>query len=279
MNPATGTGGLTSASQSFYNLTISPSSGAAITANDSVSVTNNMAVNSGTFSFTQGNTATLTVTGTLTVASGGTITCPYTSLTVPDTGGSGRTITAASIDIQTGGTISADGKGFPEGQGPGSGLYKAGAYGGEGEPTGPTTYGSIKNPLSLGSGGRDPSGAGAIVLSVSGTLTVDGVLSATGLFGTCGSSGGSINIVCNTLSGSGYIKANGGPWNNGYGGGGGRVAIRQTTGTSWTPNIQAFGGTGPTWANYTGAAGTVYLADANDYDPVLEIYKGELIIN
>ncbi|MDD5423004.1 MAG: hypothetical protein PHT32_06270, partial [Candidatus Omnitrophica bacterium] len=94
-----------------------------------LTVTNNCEVRNGaTITYTQNTAGELTVNGTLTVYSGGTITCPYTDLTTTTTdsggntvaGGSGRTITAANIDIQSGGTITADDRGFPAGQGPGT---------------------------------------------------------------------------------------------------------------------------------------------------------------
>ena len=73
-------------------------------------------------------------------------------------------------------------------------------------------------------------GGGAIGLTVTGTLQVDGRISASGLAGsgrsTGGGSGGSIYLRVGTLTGSGVISANGGAGNSwGGGGGGGRIAV------------------------------------------------------
>ncbi|MCK4891526.1 MAG: hypothetical protein KAS78_02545, partial [Candidatus Pacebacteria bacterium] len=247
-----------------------------------LTVSGNTAINDGaTLTYTQGTAADLTVNGTLTVYSGGTITTPYTSLTVPDSGGSGRTITAGNIDIQDGGTINADDKGFGVNAGPGKGAYfDGGSYGGRGgdysaNSTVGATYGSLTNPVSLGSGGYLIAGGGAIIISSTGTVTVNGTLSASGVTGNGGGSGGTINIAVDTLAGSGTIKANG--YGNGStgvaGSGGGRISVVQTTGTSWTPTFQAFGGNSFT-ASIKGAAGTIYLEDANDTTGA-----GELIID
>ena len=79
-------------------------------------------------------------------------------------------------------------------------------------------------PLDLGSGGDAVSGGGDILLTTSGTLTDDGIISANGATGNGGGAGGSVQIHTGTLAGSGSIAANGGPGNT-AGGGGGRVAL------------------------------------------------------
>ncbi|MCK4891636.1 MAG: hypothetical protein KAS78_03130, partial [Candidatus Pacebacteria bacterium] len=239
--------------------------------------------NGATLTYTQGTAADLTVNGTLTVYSGGTITTPYTSLTLPDSGGSGRTITAGNIDIQFEGTINADSKGFWANSGPGkSNTYAdGGSYGGAGGDYGAngtigSTYGSLNDPISLGSGGWHPShgAGGAIVILATGIVTVDGILSANGTVIVSGGglgSGGTINITAAILEGSGTIQANGGNSSPNFGsGGGGRIAVTQTTGTIWTPTFQAFGG----YSGTKGAAGTIYFKDAND-----AAGDGELIID
>jgi hypothetical protein len=97
-------------------------------------------------------------------------------------------------------------------------------------------YGVATNPESAGSGGGiyenqlySGAGGGIIRLSVSGTLLVDGRISAAGLgalspnFG--GGAGGSIYLTAGTLAGAGVISANGGAGGGlGGGGGGGRIA-------------------------------------------------------
>ncbi|TLM81173.1 MAG: hypothetical protein FDZ75_08030, partial [Actinobacteria bacterium] len=114
-------------------------------------------------------------------------------------------------------------------------------------------------------------GGGAIHLIVSGTLAVDGTLSANGLNGSTayaapagGGSGGSIWIEAATLIGAttGKIQANGGnglPEHAGYssGGSGGRIAINVTS-NSFNGNgqVQSYGGGGLA----RGGAGTIYWA-------------------
>ena len=73
-------------------------------------------------------------------------------------------------------------------------------------------------------------GGGSVRLNISGTLVIDGSVTANGGNGGGGiwggSSGGSIYITAENLQGSGTIRANGG--DTGYqsgGGGGGRIAI------------------------------------------------------
>ena len=96
--------------------------------------------------------------------------------------------TIGDLTIEAGSAISADGKGYLGGSGPGvggdSGRAGGGGYGGGGGVAGAvggSTYGSISKPSDLGSGGGDsyvPGGAGggAIRLDVGGTLTLDGSL-------------------------------------------------------------------------------------------------------
>jgi hypothetical protein len=69
--------------------------------------------------------------------------------------------------------------------------------------------------------------------------------------------GGSINLTSSTISGIGYIQANGG--GNGAGGGGGRIAVTTIdSSTLEANNVQALGGFGH-YAN--GANGTVVFIE------------------
>jgi len=150
--------------------------------------------------------------------------------------GTGAVIRAANITVATGGAISADGWGFGAGQGPapatsvwngtngashgGIGLYPLGA-----------PYGSATQPTSMGSGGENLGGGGAVKLVVAQTLTVNGTVSANALGGNDrpGSAGGSVWIDCGTLAGNGSIRADGAFTTTGAGGGGGRIAIKYVT--------------------------------------------------
>ncbi|HEX4263717.1 MAG TPA: hypothetical protein VH597_05205 [Verrucomicrobiae bacterium] len=88
--------------------------------------------------------------------------------------------------------------------------------------------------MDLGSpGGSTPftPGGGAINMTVAGTLSLAGNISANGApalgLNNGGRSGGSVWLTVGTLTGGGTISANGGPANNlvGGGGGGGRWAV------------------------------------------------------
>lgn len=120
---------------------------------------------------------------------------------------------------------------------PASGQY-AGSHGGLAYDKTGRTYGSVTEPTAPGSGGNKYVGGGAIRLEVK-ELVNNGTISATydgGAHENEGSrgSGGSVWVTCETLSGSGVIRADGGGHyftsnpekaGTGVGGGGGRIAI------------------------------------------------------
>ncbi len=163
----------------------------------------------------------------------------------------GLQLNLTNLTIDIGGRISADGTGYPgkkeSGTGPGAGqsAFATGGGGGHGGPgqnaagAGGVTYDSLTHPVlpgSSGGAGQDiyhsdlPGGAGggAIWLSISDTMNVNGVISADGVIGagrSGGGSGGSIIIEATNLTGSGQVHANGGPQNGGGNGGGGRIAV------------------------------------------------------
>jgi hypothetical protein len=195
---------------------------------------------------------------------------------------------SGNLTIDQGGAISVAERGFTGGAGPGVGNGRSGAgHGGQGgkgfgSSIYGTTYGSIINPVRHGSSSpysADPAGGGLILMTVTGALTNNGVISADGASAVCcigdaggGGAGGSINLTLGTLAGSGTISSDGGTSdsNAAGGGGGGRVAIRLTQGggtfaSFGEENITATGG--PLGAGVApgccgeepGAAGTVYL--------------------
>jgi hypothetical protein len=189
-------------------------------------------------------------------------------------------INVASLVVEQGGIISADGEGSPAGSGSGAGhiyndgFYRpcgGGGYGGNGayasipSATGGVAYGFQVQPFTSGSGGGSQApystggaGGGSIQIQAD-TLVVEGTISANGLKGTGsgggGGSGGSIYINAQTLAGSGFITANGGSGagNIGGGGGGGRLEITAAM-NLFEGDAVAFGGGGGGW----GGAGTVY---------------------
>ncbi|RLC38738.1 hypothetical protein DRH27_01550 [Candidatus Falkowbacteria bacterium] len=190
--------------------------------------------------------------------------------------------TATEIDVQVGGSIDVDEKGYQKQAGLGAGIYGGVSYCGTGAGHGGTggkrpgrengpIYGSTTYPTLLGSGGGNDEdgsgggyGGGAIILSISGTTTINGIISANagdGYAAQCGGgSGGSILIETNTLAGIGTTSAVGGKAYESCaaGGGGGRIAVYYTTDNS-SLNYQVYGGyNAGSNTNYMGGGGTIY---------------------
>ncbi|MFZ2188032.1 MAG: fibronectin type III domain-containing protein, partial [Candidatus Moraniibacteriota bacterium] len=159
-------------------------------------------------------------------------------------------LTLASLDVQAGGKIDVNAKGYSgNSAGPSAACSACGAgYGGAGGTdvgiigAGGEAYGSATAPIDLGSSGNGTSGGvggGAVKIIVSGTTTISGAVTSNGGNGpnyyNAGGSGGSIWINTGTLAGNGSISANGGNGAVNYsaygGGGGGRIALQYTTKT------------------------------------------------
>ncbi|MBI5245837.1 MAG: right-handed parallel beta-helix repeat-containing protein, partial [Elusimicrobia bacterium] len=214
-----------------------------------------------------------------TVFSGGLITH------TPNTGAASNIVNlnvAGNFDVQAGGTISAEARGYSGGSagsggvgpGAGSGADGAGGGGGHGGPGGPGqvsgggVYDSVSNPLDLGSGGGSGgtsglgaggAGGGILLLNVGGVMTVNGLLTVNGGVGSPnggpsggGGAGGTINLTAGNLSGSGAVNLVGGA--GGGGGGGGRIVISPTTCSSALA-LSAAGGA-PGAASTVGGDGT-----------------------
>ncbi len=196
---------------------------------------------------TIGGGSTVTVANSLTVS--GTVVAQSTNNSALVNGtwqGTGVKINAASVVVNSGGSLNADNQGYVAGAGPGgspNGSSAGGSYGGLGgvgdgvSPGG--IYGSTTMPTDLGSGGNTRccgtipgAGGGELTVTVSGTLTDNGVISANGGNGTGlqvgGGSGGTVSMQIGTLTGSGSIATNGGSGGE-AGGGGGRLALYYTT--------------------------------------------------
>lgn len=226
------------------------------------------------------------------VNSGAAVTLPagsttWKSLTIASNGTLGATFgSAASIAlsitsdlaIQPGGAITFDGDGFGGDVGPGRGIFipsggGGGGHGGDGSAGSPigasggSSYDSITAPTQAGSGGGGVSftpgsaGGGALQLNVTGTLMVNGPITANGMpantNGAGGGSGGSLFINAGTLGGSAKISVDGGngdPLAAG-GGGGGRIALYFNSDT-FTGTLSARGGAG---VGLSGGAGTIYI--------------------
>jgi len=203
-------------------------------------------------------------------------------------------MTLTNLTVASNGAIDASGhgaRGTPYGacttvfaaNGPGVGSAVVGkgggSYGGQGEAGG-NTYGSYNAPLNSGSAGASPdtchgpsgNGGGVVVLNVTGSLTLNGSILASGTAGSLnggGGSGGSVYITAPSLTGAGAIDASGGACNGLQpltGGGGGRIAVMAST-ASFSGSIRAYGGSGVSY----GSPGTIYLKPSGT--------NGTLVVN
>ncbi|WP_332309430.1 fibronectin type III domain-containing protein [Pseudomarimonas arenosa] len=182
----------------------------------------------------------------------------------------------------------------------GASGYIGGSHGGRGGLHGTTDttnagYGSIRQPTELGAGGgggpghSPPRGGGAVKLTVSGTLQLDGSILADGSISLPGyyrgsGSGGSIWLDAGTLRGTGLVRAQGGdrsfPTSDQYllsGGGGGRIAVYYSAldGIDLLAQVKALGGTTVHAEPYRrGGAGTVYLRDKAQATGLVRIDNG-----
>ena len=175
--------------------------------------------------------------------------------------------------IGSGATIDLNSKGFgTDGPGYGSTYTKNGncaSHGGFGgynyacATNAAFIYGSVKQPISLGSG-RSTRGGGAVRLLVAGALVLEGAISSIGLRNDYyPGSGGSIWITAASLSGAGSASVDGGSGTSGAGcAGGGRIAVYLTGDGA---DFSSFTGTitSRNTSNY-GTCGTVYLETVSD---------------
>ena len=208
--------------------------------------------------------------------------------------GVGVAINAATLEVDSGSSISADGQGYlgsgcnGPGSGPGGGPFNCnndgngGSYGGVGggpNQSSMTTYGSVSAPTDPGSGGSGGygspvggSGGGAIHLVVSASLTNNGVISANGAGGSnCSGagSGGSVYVTTATLTGSGSFVANGGAAPTcSTGGGGGRIAVYYTSSTGFSGFTASTAKGGDHAVN-----GSVIFANDSTTNPDLYVYQ------
>jgi len=263
---------------------------------------NLLVINSGALDVTGGTT--LGVAQDLAVRGHSTILCQganNTGLVNGQWAGVGVTINASNVWVEAGSTFFADGQGYWTGAGPGAGgasSWASGAgYGGSGGVSangtlGGTNYGSMQAPVDLGSGGAQGdsgwglcTGGGAIALSVAGTLTVDGSLSANGnsspTWNCGGGSGGSLYLQVGTLMGSGVISANGGSGNGAAGGGGGgRIAVYGAANT-FAGTLSAHGAQHGGWGGWgastaAGGPGTIFTQATQGSTAAVQIDNGGL---
>jgi hypothetical protein len=260
-----------------------------VTLSEPVWVANVLVSNATTLSFanwmTVLNAGDVTVRGTVTHAQ---CACPVQTPTV-----SNRVyIACANLTVVTNAQINADERGYTPG-GPGSSPTTSraggshGGLGGSGYNAPVATYGNAAAPVDPGSSGQGQGtafsgtgyGGGAVRITATGRVTVDGTISANGRNPNGGDqgggSGGSVYITCDTVAGIGIVRAQGGSvQNEGLvggdpgAGGGGRIAVIYSSASQATvspkPSV-AFSvrnGT-PTHliAGRSGEIGTLYFPD------------------
>ena len=159
-------------------------------------------------------------------------------------------LSGGTLTVEAGGVIEASGGGFASHNGPcwagigtsdDVGGVHGGAYGGSPSGTPPQPYDSAEFPALPGCGsaaaGNKGGGGGVVKLDFTGAVTIDGAINADPIAGggySCGS-GGSVWIVCSSISGAGSVNARGAqnPGGNVNGGGGGRIAVH------YSPSVQS----------------------------------------
>jgi hypothetical protein len=282
------------ANRAAFNNWCNPTNGPTLTVGGDLTL-----VNSGTLSIHSGATngvpedygALVDVAGTLSVGANSWVK-PFSH---PIDGGSAL-FRLDSLTIASASGFDAGGRGwaggyFGLGYGPGAGLNtKDGAgYGGLGHRPGGvlsgSTYGSADKPLLPGSGGScttaKAGNGGGVVWIEAGAVTLDGTIRVDGMAdgsiehrvggGTAGGSGGSIYLLCDTISGSGSLTARGGystASTSGVGGGG-RIAVwfgEDLTGGAVTTDV-----TGGVCPYGTADSGTVVWSAAPPRGTVLRV--------
>ncbi len=144
-------------------------------------------------------------------------------------------IDCASLMVAAGGIINVNQMGYGPESGPG-GSDNTGVGAGYGDnsyyatATRGLAYGSYLEPVDPGSGGTAGSGGGAVRINATGAVVVEGIITSNGAgsrHNSSSSSGGSVYITCETIAGSGTIRANGGTYtgNHRNNAAGGRIAV------------------------------------------------------
>jgi hypothetical protein len=227
---------------------------------------------------------------TLLIEADGTLTHGFNSAVSPERADNGERdhsldIRANRIEVEAGGKIDVDGRGYAAGRGRGSGTGTHGAsHGGVGGLRDEGTYGDLLAPQDAGSGGGDVAeggaGGGVVILEVLESLLLDGLVTANGAAARSaaaggGGAGGSISVTTDVLTGLGELRAEGGAGRGA--GGGGRIAVAfQARGNGLLPadlgmedlaRVSAAGGPGATEPDGAGGAGTIAVTDRSGTRP------------
>jgi|GEM_PF-6138485 hypothetical protein len=246
---------------------------------------------------TQNNTSTQTILGDLTVESGGVLTHGY------NTTAHSYELDVSAANVTIDGSINVDGRGFmggthgqldPNGYGPSGGGLKAGGahFGNGGSFTvygpypGGTAYGVIGAIATLGSGGGNAytnsddggDGGGLVIITASGSVTVNGSITAVGSGAQNGDSGGgaggAVKIVADNVyrnAGTYSISVNGeGTGNLGGGGGGGGIYVGYSSSNQIVSGEVTYSGGNSANGN-DGAVGTFLAEQLNSAPEVTTV--------
>lgn len=135
------------------------------------------------------------------------------------------------LAVFDGATLTALGKGFARGKGPGTTNGASAGHASRSAAFGAAdgqTYGSILSPISWGSSPGLKSGGGVVRLMAQETMTIGGTINVDSVAYTESGSAGSVWLTCGVLAGWGTITANGGNSSKTSAGSGGRIALVET---------------------------------------------------
>jgi len=214
--------------------------------------------------------------------------------------GKGVEFRANNIFVYTNSSIRADGTGYAAQQGPGGSTTGGGAHAGGGASGLNARYGSIHAPITLGSGGKTTAGGGAMKFVISGDITQNGTISASGVDPACTSgqgtgAGGSIWFEFTTSgvwAGSGHIEARPG---QAYthcapgvqGGSGGRISVTGYGTKTFSGSLSVdplgsstFGSAGTRVERSSSqAVGTLQVGNRDGYSQPVEILNTDPVFN
>ncbi len=313
------------AAVAFNSLTIGDGAGSVTSTVRIASVTSggSLTVRQGGVFEQASSSSTITLSGNLVVQSGGYLTHKSNSSTHT----ASLNLSVAGFEVQSGGVVDLSSRGYApllypncsnsgNAGGPGGGAgadvdnyvgTSGGGYGGEGghgnpysvyQMVGGTGYGSVKEPVDLGSSGGNSTagdsracggrggGAAKITITGGGTATIAGLVRVNGevgrdfasFYAAGGGSAGSFWIHFasgGTYTGAGTIQAIGGTGGGqgytmaGGGGGGGRIAVTGYTTNTFSGTYSYYGGArgnggGAGAYAYNGGPGTLFLWSASE---------------
>ncbi|PJA17035.1 MAG: hypothetical protein COX66_05895 [Elusimicrobia bacterium CG_4_10_14_0_2_um_filter_63_34] len=212
-------------------------------------------------------------TGDFVIASGATIIVDGDGFLGGDSGMTSGNAGSGTQPGAGGASLGEGGGGGGHGGVGGAGGNPGGAGGGSDDVvTAPSLHGSGGGGGGSGGSGLGVGGAGGglVLLSIGGTMTLDGTVSADGANGAVngngaggGGAGGAVYIQSANMAGGGSISADGGNGGlsgtaGGGGGGAGRVAIVFTGTNASTITYTANFGTAPGTGGSSGAGGTTF---------------------